>query len=680
MSLVCAHSYASEATITNQDVIVVSASRAATALKDTPAAIGKVSEAALDRLKPTFTGEVLNQVPGVFMTNLGNEQHSMAIRMPISTNAYYVYLEDGLPIRPVGIFNHNALYEINLPGAAGVEVIKGPASSLYGSNAVGGAVNFLTRKPTTELEAQFATQASNAGYRRADVDVSSSAGKIGWRVAGYHARSDGGDADYDSFEKTGATLRTDLALSSKASLITVLTHNTLRTDMPGSLKPSDFEQRPDFSQQTFTWREVKATRLSTTLAGSWMENGESAATLFLRNNDTAQLPSYLVFNTGSTSASGRLNDNHFRSFGLDLRHRQQFDQVRVVVGASTERSPNDYNEQNLSIERDPSTEKYLRYNVAGQRRDYRVVLTNQAVYSQLEWQLTQSVRLVGGMRYDAIKYDYHNHLQPSATTGAPSETRRFQRTSPKLGAIWNLISGLDTYANASQGFIPPEVSSLYGALNVPNLQPARYDNIEVGTRFRRNGWNWELALYRLSGHDEQVNYTIAPGKSEPRNVGRTRHQGLEFGMGWKVWPDLQLRASGSWAQHRFLTYDASPALSYAGRDMPQAPKLIANLEATWTPTPDTRLSLEAQRMGKWWMDNANTVRYPGHALYHLRASHDLGNWQVWAKLMNLTDKRYAESASSSFSGVGARHPDTQDSYTAGDGRTFYVGVRYRFGA
>jgi hypothetical protein len=62
------------------------------------------------------------------MSNIGNEQHMMAIRQPISTSAYYLYLEDGLPIRPMGIFNHNALLEINQFNVESVEVVKGPVS------------------------------------------------------------------------------------------------------------------------------------------------------------------------------------------------------------------------------------------------------------------------------------------------------------------------------------------------------------------------------------------------------------------------------------------------------------------------------------------------------------------------------------------------------------------------
>ncbi len=130
------------------DEVVVSGSRTATPLAETPLAIGVVNKETLERDKPKTMGEVINRIPGVFWNDLGNEQHGMGIRQPIGTNAVYQYLEDGIPIRPLGVFNHNSLNEMNLAGAEAVEVVKGPASSLYGSNAVGGAINLLTAAPS----------------------------------------------------------------------------------------------------------------------------------------------------------------------------------------------------------------------------------------------------------------------------------------------------------------------------------------------------------------------------------------------------------------------------------------------------------------------------------------------------------------------------------------------------
>ena len=64
----------------------------------------------------------MNRISGVYVSNFGGEGHATAIRQPITTKALYAYLEDGVPIRSTGFFNHNALYEINIPQAGRLEV------------------------------------------------------------------------------------------------------------------------------------------------------------------------------------------------------------------------------------------------------------------------------------------------------------------------------------------------------------------------------------------------------------------------------------------------------------------------------------------------------------------------------------------------------------------------------
>ena len=81
------------------------------------------------------------------MVNLGNEQHQMSIRQPMTTKSLFLYLEDGIPIRTSGLYNHNALLEMNMAATKSIEVIKGPSSSLYGSEAIGGVVKLYYSGP-----------------------------------------------------------------------------------------------------------------------------------------------------------------------------------------------------------------------------------------------------------------------------------------------------------------------------------------------------------------------------------------------------------------------------------------------------------------------------------------------------------------------------------------------------
>lgn len=260
---------AAEEPATVLDETVVSGSREATPLAQTPAAIGKVDDTALKNTKATNIAQAVNQIPGVHMVDLGNEQHSMSIRQPITTNAVYQYLEDGVPIRPVGLFNHNALNEVNLAGTGDVEVMRGPTSSLYGSNAVGGAVNFLTKAPSLTPEADLSYQQSSEGYRRIDTGLSGSAGDFGLRLAHYSARLRDSWRQYNGMDKDAVTLRGDYALAPQSLVKVLYTYSDLYSETPGSLNESDYQTRPYISYQTFTYRDNLANRLSATLDHEW---------------------------------------------------------------------------------------------------------------------------------------------------------------------------------------------------------------------------------------------------------------------------------------------------------------------------------------------------------------------------------------------------------------------------
>ena len=151
--------------------VVVTANREGVKRSLAPVAISTISSRMIQDAKPATLDQVVNKVSGVYMVNLGNEQHSMSIRQPTTTKSLFLYLEDGIPIRTTGLFNHNALLEINMAAVKNIEVIKGPSSSLYGSEAIGGVVNFITVAPTAVPVAKLSLQGNTIGYKRADLQT-----------------------------------------------------------------------------------------------------------------------------------------------------------------------------------------------------------------------------------------------------------------------------------------------------------------------------------------------------------------------------------------------------------------------------------------------------------------------------------------------------------------------------
>jgi iron complex outermembrane recepter protein len=511
--------------------VVVSGSRTETKLSETPVSIGAVSRDKWDADKPKNVGEIINRIPGVFWNDLGNEQHSMGIRQPISTNAVYQYLEDGIPIRPLGVFNHNALNETNMNGSGGVEVVKGAASSLYGSNAVGGAVNFLTLEPSRTPTGTLGLRYDHTdGFTRVDSGASNTWGDLGLRFAHYSSRRDQNNwQQYSGGSKDSVTLRADYNLGLSSWLRTTLVYTNLDADMTGSVFENDYRNNPGKSINTFTWRKDKTTRLNMAWEGETTPNGVTTVTVFTRNNDHGQLPSYTVSSctvnasTCQSGVRGTLNNNHVESLGVDVKHVQSLNWLasRLVSGIYIDRSQNDYVSDNLKITKDSAGvyQSYLLNNTDAPtgKRDYGVGISNDALFAQLEFTPATDWRVVAGGRYDSITYNFKNKLTPSADFGAPNETRSFAKFSPKLGATLALSSTQSVYGNLSRGFTPPEVSQLYGKTAVPELTPASYNNTELGWRALFDQQiKLDSAVYQLDGTDTIVSYT-PPGDSYNKN-------------------------------------------------------------------------------------------------------------------------------------------------------------------
>lgn len=667
------------------DDVVVTATRGGSSALQAPAPLAKVDDKQIKTTKAHQIDEVANRAPGVMMVDLGNEQHSMSVRLPISTNAYYGYLEDGVPIRPVGVFNHNALNEINLPGQDSLEVLRGSAGALYGGNAIGGTFNFLTRVARSN-GGEVAMRMSDGGYSRVDGSVEKIWDDAGLRATFYKAQVRDGWQKHGDMDKTAFTLRGDWQLNSEWTSKLTFTDSRLDTDMTGSLNETDYNTRPDFSYNTFTYRKDNAQRLSLNVNGQ-LNGRDLAATVFYRKNTHEQNASYLlrsctVSASCPTGTVGAITTNNYHSLGLDARWTEHLElwQSRLTGAVLIDNSPSTYTDQRLFVTRNAAPDlTYTGFTTGPLNRDYDTGILNTGLSTEWQAKPRADWLLVTGIRYDRVRYDFSNHLTPSASTGAPSETRDFEHISPQVGATWTIKPGLAVYGHYANGFMAPEVSTLYSRLEVPSIEPATYDTFDLGLRGKDQRFTWELTAYHMSGRDEIVSFNLAPGNSEPRNAGSTRHYGLEALFNWTLSPEWTWNNTATWSQHHYESYRPSATLDYSGKTIKQAPDLIAGTEIAWAKS-GYRIALETRYLSEYWMNDANTKNDPGYTLFNLRTQFEHGAWTLWAQGLNLSNEHYSTSSSSSYSGVGTYNPDTQNTYTPGSPRSFWLGVGYRFGA
>ncbi|WP_264553776.1 TonB-dependent receptor [Flavobacterium sp. N2038] len=682
--------------------VFITANRTATLRKETPVAISKLTAKTINETKATAVYEIINKTPGVLMVNLGNEQHMMSIRQPMTTNAYYLYLEDGLPIRPMGIFNHNALLEINQYNLQSIEVVKGPVSSLYGPEAVGGTINLISLKPPVDPEFKFGVQADNYGYRRFQAAGGATIGKVGFHIAGISSLQENGWMTYSDYNKDNLNARIDYNISPSTRLISNTMYGKYYSDMSGTVNEEAFNNRTYKSTSNFTYRKSDALRTRLTLEHDWNSNSSSYITAYLRDNKLGQNPSYGIKwspTVNPTTAKGEVNSNNFKSYGAIGQHTQKFDflNTKIVAGALYDYSPVTYWSYVIDLKANlnpgtPGKQTVDSYEIIAERpdaklADYTADIFNTAGYAQISFNPIEKLVVTLGGRYDNMKVNYDNALDLS------SGSKVYDKATFKAGVNYNPVEFAGFYGNYSQGFAPPGITSIFrtkpgtgGTTGVPaafyyNLEPATFYNYEVGGwfSFLENKLNFDYAFYYMEGKNELLNIKLPDNSTDYRSAGETRHKGIEFGGSYRPSKQFNIRVGGTYAQHTYIDFKLSdkpsdPIQNLNGKEMPAAPKWSGNSEVSYYPNwlPNLRTSVEWQLVGSYYQDQINTVKYDGYNIFNARVGYQWKGIEVYGNVMNLTDKLYAYNVSR------ANTVNAQPTYTAAAPRTFVFGIQYNF--
>lgn len=674
-----------DTTATRLDEVTVTGTREKHSLAETPATVDAISGSEIRASNPVHPSQIMGQVPGVWVNVTGGEGHQTAIRQPLTTNPVYLYLEDGIPTRSTGFFNHNALYEINVPQASGIEVVKGPGTALYGSDAIGGVVNVMTRPAPLKPEAEISVDAGQYGWRRLLTTGGNTVDENGWRGDLNLTHTDGW-RDATGYDRQSATLRWDRALGTDATLKTAVSGSHIDQQTAGSstISETDYQNNPTINYTPISFRDVKALRVSAAYekesAGALL-----SVTPYFRSNDMD-----LLANWSLTYDPTVYNTNN-KSFGVLTKYRRDFEpyRARLITGVDVDYSPG--NRLENSINTTKSGNIYTGYATGPTLYDYDVTFTEISPYVHGEMSPTERLRLTAGLRYDRLGYDYDNRLSDAdivikpaniafnLTYRHPSDTSiRYNHLSPKLGATYAFSPTVSGFAAYNHAFRVPSEGQLFrqgSALNTVDLKPVKADSYEIGLRHKApDGMSLEASLYYLAKRDDILSYKDpATGATQAVNAGKTLHRGVELGAGMPLPSSLRLDVSASYARHTYEDWAVSGSADYRGKEMETAPRLIANTRLSYAPATlnGGRVALEWVKLGRYWMDAANTNQYEGHDLLNLRVNYPASkDVEVFGSINNLVDKRYAESAS--YTTARGRE------FAPGMPRTLYAGVRYNW--
>lgn len=663
-----------DATIMLDEVSVIG-TREAQSLKETALSIGVIKKQDIEDVKPAHPSEIMQRVPGVHVNVTGGEGHMTAIRQPITTKAVYLYLEDGIPTRSTGFFNHNALYEINVPQSERIEVLKGPGSALYGSDAIGGVINVDTKPSPLKPEADVSVEAGSFGWARVLLSGGTTSDNDGYRASANITHTDGW-RDSTQYDRQSITVRWDRSLESGASLKTVLSTSDIDQQTAGSsrLLEDDYLNNPTLNYTPISYRKVSALRLSTAYE---KEKSDSLLTVtpYVRSNSMNMLPNW------SLGYDPVVYETKNDSLGILLKYRQDYKpmRTRVVYGMDVDYSPGGRFEQ--SINRTKVGNIYTSYTINSTVYNYDATYSAASPYAHIEFSPSENWRVTTGLRYDSMSYKYDNKLSDSLVVGDKHNRHgdtvvNFSHLSPKIGATYKISPSTNAFVSYRQAFRAPSEGQLFRSgksINSIDLKPIKVASIETGLRSKSKNSNYNLSIYYMRKKDDILTYTYADTSRETMNAGETLHQGIEIGYGHKLTPLLTLDIAASYAKHTYEEWSPEAGVNLSGNEIESAPNLIANTRLGHKSSflNGGKMELEWVKLGDYWMDAANTYKYAGHDVFNLRVNYFISkDLELYGRLMNVADVRYATSAKYSS--------PTKIEYAPGMPRTAYIGMKYKF--
>jgi len=660
--------------------IVVTATRRPAASVATPLSLGAIDGDAIRLLGATHHAEVLNRVPGVMIQRGSGQESLTAIRSPVLTGAgscgAFLFLENGVPIRPVGFCNVNEMFEVNTEQAGSIEVLRGPGTALYGSSAMHGTVNVLQPAPEGRPRRGVGVEAGPSDYGRVKLAGRLDAGATAYGVAGHYTH-DGGWRDDSGFDEAkfnataqgqwrGTPARADFAAT------------YLDQDTAGFITGKGAYRDEQASQENpnpEAYREAHALRLTGLVERPEVAGARLELRPYLRSSRMEFLQHFLLgqpLERNGQESAGLMsamvwdgNEDRLVVAGLDLEIADSF-LLQAQDGPTTGGTP-------------PANA----IRPAGKHYDYSVRSHVAALYVHAEQRLGERVTASGGLRAEAVDYDYDNRMIDGNTdeNGVPcmpagclysrpaDRTDAFLNLAPKLSLSYDVSDRVVAYTAASVGFRPPEITELYRLQRnqlAADLDSERLDAVEAGVKAALPTLDVALAAFAMRKHN------VILRESNGFNVddGETSHRGVEYELRWRPIETVELGAAGTYARHRYefsRTVEGGETI-IDGNDVDTAPRQLHRAAARWEPTARLAFEAEWQVVGEYWLDAANAHRYPGHALLNLRGRwRPASQWAVTLRLNNALDRAYADRADFAFGSYR---------YFPGRGRTVFAEVAW----
>lgn len=650
-----------EATATSEVVLVYGDRQI-----DDPGSVSVIGPKEIEFIRADHPAEIVNTVPGVNVQMNSGQENLIAVRSPVLTGGAaqgsFLILQNGVPIRAPAFGNVNTLFEVHHEAAEAIEVVRGPGSVRYGSNAVNGLLNFIHPLPSDQPAASLTASVSTLQRARVDAAANFSMGGVD-NFAALSVTDDNGWRDASGVDMQKLSWRSGWDVGGWRAIASLSAVN-LNQETAGYIEGPEVYKDEDIASSNPSpeaYRDAWSARTDLHLQRDFGQNRLSITPYAI-----AQRMIFIQHFLPDQSTEKNGHD----ALGVIARYDFGPDDVRWSVGGEANWADGYLREiQSEPFGFFPSDSRFP----VGLHYDYDVSTLNFAAFGELDWDFAPDWSLLAGLRAETHDYDYNTNLAPGdygRFRVPPSREDTFDFVTPKLGVVWSGAAWGDVYANYARGARAPQVSDQYRLRNtqaIEALEVETVDSFELGTRGVMGPVNFDIAAYTYN--KDNYFFRDADGLNVPD--GKTDHTGIEAALDGDLAGGFFWTANLSWSDQ---TYAFTRDVGLDEEDITEgdridtAPEWLGDAGIGWSGGPYSVL-LSVEHVGEYFTNAANTATYDGHTVLHLRGAwHISEQLEAFVIVRNLTDERYADRADYAFG---------NDRYFPGEPLNATFGVRLR---
>ncbi len=630
-----------------QEVVVEAYARSRRIL-DVPGSVSLIQSGQIERENPVTVVPVLNQAPGIFAHSGALNTSRITIRgigarVPYATGKVRAFLNNIPLTNGSGI---SIVEDIDPSFMERIEVIKGPATSIYGAG-LGGTIIISAKDPANRPAA--VTNSFHAGswdLFRNTIGIETGGEKFGINMQYNHTQSNGYRQN-NQYRRDGFNLISRAGLSDNTDITFLLAYTSLKSHIPSSIDSMTYVTEPRSAAQN--WLQTRGYEdYDKLLAGissgyNFTPSLSADLSLFSTLHEEKEMRPFDVLNEYRYSGGTRFRLSYSETFPAGS--------WQILGGGEL------YTENY----------KYSSYeNIGGlgergtMKSDHREKIFYYNIFTQLDLDLYR-LNMSAGLNINSSSTDYKD-LFREGSQDRSGKYRYGKIISPRLSANYRFYKSNSVFMTVSHGFSPPSLSETLtpeGFINT-DIKPEKSWNIEGGLRGNlfEHSLFYDMNIYRMKITDLLVAERISEDAWVGKNAGESVHWGVELEFQLVLF-DSDAATSGSWWQPDNLTISPNltinnfrftdfidQGIDYSGSYLPGIPDRVFNAGIYGALQGGLYTVINFRNVGKMPMNDKNSLYSDSYRLTGItgglkRKLSDNFKADIWISVQNIFNEKYA---------------------------------------